>query len=180
MPSSNSWDAIYNNSDFKTLSTNAVSFLIDSIKLDDTLRHLDVGCGTGALCRSLYMRGFTSVGIDPSENAIRIAKQSVTRQIDCTFHAVDIADFHETDFSLITAKYMYRFVDNRPKFLDTVRQRLAHSGVFVIIDPLTSTLPRHKKGIVLPMATVQKELESYFAVTIKEYQDTVYYFATTR
>lgn len=55
---------------------------------------LDIGCGTGALCRRLSARGWTCRGIDLSSAMVRIARQ---RCPNAAFEVGDARDFRVAD-----------------------------------------------------------------------------------
>jgi len=163
--------------DFAQLSTSEVSFLLNSLNLKENSKHLDIGCGTGALVRDLYMRGFQSIGIDTSKEAIESAIQSVNPSLGEMFFHASVEEVGECDFTIITAKYLYKFIDDRDTFLLNVKRILKKDGFFIIIDPVVEHLPEPKKNIVLPEEVVLGELSAYFTVSVRKYRKNVYYFA---
>lgn len=172
------WNKVYSNGDdFAQLNTAEVSFLLNSIDSNSIQKHLDIGCGTGALNRDIYLRGIQTIGIDPSESAIVVAKESIDTRFGDVFFCKQLQDIDDNDFTLITSKYVYKFLEDRKEFLRNVAKRLNASGVFVIIDPIAEYLPEDKKGIVLPEVVVVSDLKELFDVEVKKYRKNTYYFA---
>ena len=62
---------------------------------------LDLGCGTGILCKALSERGIDAAGVDLSEGMIALARQQAPL---CRFQVADMTDFRpEERFDLVTA-----------------------------------------------------------------------------
>jgi 2-polyprenyl-3-methyl-5-hydroxy-6-metoxy-1,4-benzoquinol methylase len=175
------WNKVYSNGDdFAQLNTAEVSFLLDSINFKGIQKHLDIGCGTGALNRDIYLRGIQTIGVDPSESAITVAKESIDARFGDVFFCKQVQDIDDKDFTLITSKYVYKFLEDRKEFLRNVEKRLNTGGIFVIIDPIAEYLPEDKKSIVLPEAVVVNDLKELFTVEVQKYRKNTYYFARKR
>lgn len=125
---------------------------------------VDLGSGTGHLTRELQSRGFSVTGLDLSYDAVKLARN----QSDPMDIHYEVADF-ETDFSpkfgpadLVTARLVYAFIENRQRFLRNVRNLLKADGRFVLVNPLKSTVPEHKKHITLETEHIANELADGF------------------
>lgn len=174
----NIWDKTYiDGNDFAQLSTAELSFVLGSLDVFDQSKCLDIGCGTGALTRDLYMRGFLPIGIDTSDEAIAIAKKSTHPKFGDLFRNMSIEDIKAETFDVIFVKYVYKFIEDRSDLLLAIKERINADGTLVIIDPLADSLPEQKKGIVLDESIVQSELSKDFNVNIKKFRKNVYYFA---
>ncbi len=66
---------------FFSYQTNTYGRLFDKVynELDLVLYReiIDVGCGTGALCKELYKRGFNVTGLDSSKEMLSVAKDKL-------------------------------------------------------------------------------------------------------
>ena len=70
-----------------------VDHLIGALGLHPPMRVLDVGCGPGRHSLALARRGFDVVGVDQSEEFLRLARDAVAAEgLTCTFEQVDVRD----------------------------------------------------------------------------------------
>ncbi|MFF5705223.1 class I SAM-dependent methyltransferase [Streptomyces sp. NPDC012794] len=99
---------------------------------------LDIGCGDGGLARFLHHRlGYRVTGIDCAPSALAAARRSesgpgpVWRLMD--FTADDLGELPEPAYSAVTCRLVYRWVEDKPAFLDRVRRVLAPGGVFWVV-----------------------------------------------
>lgn len=125
---------------------------------------VDLGSGTGHLARELQSRGFSVTGLDLSYDAVKLARN----QSDPMDIHYEVADF-ETDFSpkfgpadLVTARLVYAFIQDRQRFLRNVKNLLKADGRFILVNPLKSAMPEHKKHIALETEQIAGELEGDF------------------
>ncbi len=56
-----------------------LAFVMQHLDLRDGLKILDFGCGTGWLSRVLATMGLESIGVDVSENALRLGREFIAR-----------------------------------------------------------------------------------------------------
>jgi 2-heptyl-1-hydroxyquinolin-4(1H)-one methyltransferase len=70
-----------------------IQALIDQGKVHGDV--LDAGCGEAATALHLAERGFTTVGLDQSETAIKLAREEAAKRglTNATFDVADISDF---------------------------------------------------------------------------------------
>jgi len=172
------WNEAYGSGkDYAVLYTAALSELIETVPQDTGKKHLDVGCGTGQMNRDMYHRGYETVGVDPSNVAIRLAQSSVSNSDGrITFIAGDIFSLQEQRFDLITCKYVYTFITDKEAFLTRVSELLVKKGVFVLISPNMLTLNDDKKSIGLPDEDVFAQLSKHFITQRKLKDRDIYYF----
>ncbi|MFC9585808.1 class I SAM-dependent methyltransferase [Streptomyces yangpuensis] len=96
---------------------------------------LDIGTGDGSLARYLqHDLGYRTAGIDCSPSAITLAAAQDTRP-GPTWQCADITSddlttLPEPAYALITSRLVYRWMEDKPGFLDRVRQLLAPGGTF--------------------------------------------------
>lgn len=94
---------------------------------------LDLGCGTGILCRILQSHGILSSGMDFSEGMIRIAKED---NPDLTFEVADMIVYRpDRSYDLVTctgdALNHIHELENLEKVFQNVYAYLEESGYFV-------------------------------------------------
>ncbi|MGW3974595.1 class I SAM-dependent methyltransferase [Streptomyces ardesiacus] len=98
---------------------------------------LDIGCGDGALARRLAQLGYRTTGIDCSPSAIALAaakapgpgRVPLWQCMDITTD--DLGTLPEPAYAVITCRLVYRWIDDKPAFLDRVRRLLAPGGICV-------------------------------------------------
>lgn len=119
------WDVCYESGkDFRFLKHQTVTRLLKYCVQD--IKHrtcLDIGCGTGQLTRELTHRGYSCTGVDVSQKAIHIA-QSLTVSDQLRYMCLDIerSDLRSLrQYDLITCKYVYAFIADKPDFLRCFR-----------------------------------------------------------
>lgn len=161
------WNDVYTNGDdYTVLTTQQLSQLIEMLPKSLAKKHLDIGCGTGQLCRDLFHRGYITTGIDTSDVAINLAKQATDQENNSIKFLVGDINDATSKFDLITCKYVYVFIDDKDRFLDKITTILNDLGSFVVISPNIATLPDGKKQIALPSEEIESKLSEYFDVKV--------------
>lgn len=162
------WNDLYRNGvDYAPLDTQTITQLTEHNRSSRMRRALDIGCGTGQLCRELYHRGYDTTGIDPSSEAIEIArKSSVYTDISLTFLNSTIEDFSgiHHSFDLVSMKAVLAFIDDKPGALKIVHQLLASDGQFVLCTPHPKYVPVHKQHITIPRDMLETLLNVEFSI----------------
>ncbi|MBP2322634.1 2-polyprenyl-3-methyl-5-hydroxy-6-metoxy-1,4-benzoquinol methylase [Kibdelosporangium banguiense] len=150
------WSKCYETGrDFRMISSRAISTLLRFANTAQGGRCLDVGCGTGQLTRELYHRGFNVVGIDVSESAIDIARKLTTvsrrrlQYLHLDIECGGLSKLVNQSYDLITCKFVYALIKDKPAFLLKVHQLLAPNGAFVVITPVPEDVPAEKKMIIV-------------------------------
>jgi len=111
------------------------NLLQNEVKLDDGMRILDVGCGTGALLKRLCMgRNIDAYGIDAEESMIAVA----TNQ--CPDYSIRQAKseqipFGDGYFDILTACMAYHHFSDKAGFAREASRVLKPGGVLYIADP---------------------------------------------
>ncbi|MEV8626221.1 class I SAM-dependent methyltransferase [Streptomyces sp. NPDC051079] len=102
---------------------------------------LDIGSGDGTLARYLHHeRGYRTTGIDCSPSAVALAASRDTvpgpswRCLDITTDA--LATLPNPAYALITCRLVYRWMEDKPTFLDRVRRLLAPGGTFWVVTEI--------------------------------------------
>ena len=176
------WDEIYDSfKDYLASTTQDINYILSQVSSSAPRTHLDVGCGTGQLCRELFHRGYQSTGIDTSGSAVRLAIEATVCP-EITYLHTDLDRFSKnqsaTTFGLITCKYVFAFIEDRASFVEAVRQRLVEFGVFVLITPDPQQLPKEKIAISVPHKELIELLGSAFSVKYLTRGRDVYYICT--
>jgi 2-polyprenyl-6-hydroxyphenyl methylase/3-demethylubiquinone-9 3-methyltransferase len=104
---------------------------------------LEVGCGGGLICETLARRGCTAVGIDPSEGALRDAREHALRSNmgQSTHFDLGYAEslpYADGSFSVIVCLDVLEHVRDLQATLHEVARVLAPGGIF-IFDTINRT-----------------------------------------
>ncbi len=168
--SSIDWDQVYvnnitNQRDYAAFTTNDLSFLLGKLPKRNTA--LDIGCGTGQVCRDLFHRGFNVLGVDISKEAIKQARAS-------TKYLGEGIDFMQCDIEadelpgeladLIVCKYTYAFFNDKELFIKKVLSKMHPDSLLIIILSSPQHVPDDKKHITVDCNEVMKELNLYFGL----------------
>jgi cyclopropane fatty-acyl-phospholipid synthase-like methyltransferase len=112
------------------------------------MRILDVGCGVGESVFHLaeYVDAdFTGVTLSPVQ--VRVARERAAARFlsqRCTFHEVDILDFHPASpFHGAFAVESFSHVGNARTFFEALSRLLRRNGVFVLIDDMKAENREH-------------------------------------
>ncbi len=178
------WDSYYQTGqDFQFITVQELSRIIEHV--ENTQTALDLGCGTGQLCRELWCRGFNVTGIDISGEAITLAKASTARE-DITFiqgnieQLNEIKNLQDKKFDLITCKLVYAFIKDKSLFLTQVSRYLDKNGILAIITPLKEDLQPEKQDIGIKQEELEIESKSCDLKILDNFKarGTMYYVLT--
>ncbi|MFD5536680.1 class I SAM-dependent methyltransferase [Streptomyces sp. NPDC127079] len=157
--------------------------MLDSAKIREDGNVLDVGCGSGDLAVKLAQRGYDVTGIDLSQVAIdRATERSKEAETlgHTTFFVCNVENpteakrFDGQRFDLITCKLVYAFLEDRPAFLEWVKDHLAEDGKFLLICPVIHDgmpLTLRIKNISVRYTTLRQELEAAFNTVDEMYTE---------
>ena len=169
------WDNIFKEGkDFTTLN----EILLDTLLLPKLekrsgshLKLLDVGCGTGDTLKKFKDRGFDVFGVDVSSEAVGLAKKRIGVNDD----SIVVGDIEtdpvlsEKEFDLAIVKLVIAFIEDKARFLETLKSLLSVSGKILIITPLLyREVTYHKKhtiGISIFEDEFVKLLHDHFTST---------------
>ncbi len=97
---------------------------------------LDIGCGTGALCRALAGIGASVTGIDPSQNAINQANElggGATYQIA----TLDELEASPNSFDVVIFCTSLHHIPNMAEALHGALKRIKPDGKIIVLEPQT-------------------------------------------
>jgi len=95
---------------------------------------LDIGCGTGELCRALAGKGAKITGIDPGENAIA---QAIELGGGATYQAttLDDAGLSPNSFDVVIFCTSLHHIPNMADALQGAIKLVKNSGKVIIVEP---------------------------------------------
>lgn len=113
-----------------------LTFIMKAIKLSDTGKILDIGCGKGLFLRKFFSKNknWGIYGIEPSRNASKFFSETLPNAN--IFEGVfEESDFKKETFDLITANGVLEHVPNPIEFLKGIRSCLNKDGFLYIGVP---------------------------------------------
>ena len=94
---------------------------------------LDIGCGTGKHIKLLNERDYPVIGLDNSNEMLKLAKQENPEVRFILGNAMDKSVFSNTKFDIITCYYFtIYYMKHQEEFLNNVYNWLKPNGVFVV------------------------------------------------
>jgi 2-polyprenyl-3-methyl-5-hydroxy-6-metoxy-1,4-benzoquinol methylase len=94
---------------------------------------LDVGCGTGFFANSAAQKGANVLGIDFSEQAIKIAKKKY-KKTNLKYKQMDVKDISEK-YDIIVSIGTLEHMDEPLKILKLFKKHLNHKGKIIVTSP---------------------------------------------
>lgn len=172
------WDQVYIRDrdvlhrDYSALTTNSLSFVLSKLSEENLKRNaLDVGCGTGQVCRDLFHRGFDVIGIDLSEEALKIAKNStkyLNKGINFLQCDVETEKLPRQIADLIICKDTYAFLKDKEIFIKNILSVMQKEGLLAIISPAPQHVPKEKQHITVDSKRTIEKLQPYFSEVLHE------------
>jgi len=97
-------------------------------------RILDVGCGTGDFLQACEQSGWSISGIEPNEQAIRLALTKTNfKDYERTVEA--LIDSNPESFDVITMWHVLEHVPNLADFINKIKSLLKPNGVLIVAVP---------------------------------------------
>ena len=124
------WNAEKYTSDFSFVYQYG-SAVTELIEADPGSAVLDLGCGNGALSKTLKDKGYVVTGIDASADQLAIAREKYP---DISFCQADAADFSLPEpVDVVFSNAVFHWIDKekQPQMLKCVREGLKEGGQFV-------------------------------------------------
>jgi len=100
---------------------------------------LDLGCGTGELCRRIHALGARQViGVDISANMLEIAQKEIPAGVTFQHRAMEDLDFGKEVFDLVVSSLAFHYISDLQKMFQNVYDFLKPSGwlLFSIEHPI--------------------------------------------
>jgi ubiquinone/menaquinone biosynthesis C-methylase UbiE len=117
------------------MSKRFYDLLQNEVSLDEGMRILDVGCGTGALLKRLNEKyNIEAYGIDADSNMVAVAKLQCPA---CTFTRApgEKIPFPHEHFDVLTACLAYHHFSDKAGFAKEAARVLKPGGTLYIADP---------------------------------------------
>lgn len=133
-------------------------------------RVLDVGCGTGLMCRALSDRGMAVTGIDGSEAMVALARESVpsgTFYVEPLPLAGVTVQGLDGKFDVVIASSVIEYLADDRSFMEQIYSFLVPGGTALVSFPNGRSLYRPVEGWV--RARTRTLRESYLSVQEHQY-----------
>jgi 2-polyprenyl-3-methyl-5-hydroxy-6-metoxy-1,4-benzoquinol methylase len=104
---------------------------------------LDIGCGRGDLGSWFIRRGWSVVGVDPSEQACEVARR---RGVDARTGTLDSVDLEPHSFDVVVFRHSLEHVPDPVADLRRARETLRDGGVAIVSVPNFGCWQRHVFG----------------------------------
>ena len=111
--------------------------LIEKLALDENMKILDLGCGTGylsALLADCVGPGGKVVAIDPNRSRLELAERQYSKT-NLVFLEANDATLPEDQYDLVFANYVLQWIEDKFAVLNKVYQNLKPGGRFAFIVP---------------------------------------------
>lgn len=136
------WNAGYNQgASYRTLNDIELAFIRKQIP-KKSMRHLDIGCGTGDLVEWFSNEScIASTGIDVSDVAIYKARKNNVDNHKINFEIINIETEpikHLGTFDVITIKLVFAFLKSKRKVINKIKESLNTDGILIIINPVVT------------------------------------------
>ena len=138
------WQLIYSATDFDSYNIQRrqsyVLDYVDKLGLESGARILDLGCGAGVTSAELLRRGFVVLGIDVSENMLRLAREICFKTglgHNATFRqgSAEELDLDDNSFSAVVAMGLIEYLDWDRWTLQEIHRVLQPGGYLVVTVP---------------------------------------------
>ncbi|MCK1328229.1 class I SAM-dependent methyltransferase [Bradyrhizobium sp. CW9] len=131
-----------------------VSFLESVDRPANSLRVMDLGCGNGSITELLHQREYSVVGIDPSDDGVRIAKAKYPHLTIDRGSAYDDLSKVYGKFDVVVSLEVVEHIYSPRDYANTIYELLNPGGIAIISTPyhgylknialaLTGKLDRH-------------------------------------
>ena len=147
---------------------------MDRLLLQEGMKVLDLGCGTGNLTAELAKRVGDKghvVGVDPSYERIQIAKSKHTSE-NMTFVVGDGENFPEDKYDLVFCAYVLHWIRNKEAVFKRVDKNLRPGGQFGFSAGLEMpSTGQDISSLMHPQRRDEILFKMLFFVQEKEYED---------
>ena len=116
---------------------------------------LDVGCGTGRTISDLKKAGANVVGVDPSEEMLKIAKKKFS-SVEMFAGEIENLPFEDESFDVVVTLFVIAHLKTLDKAFQEIYRVLKPGGVFIVSNI------NQKKAPVLKMGREEFVIDSFY------------------
>lgn len=103
--------------------------VLELLDVKENMEVIDLGCGNGALTKTISNKGVKVIGIDGSEEMLKIARMNYP---DLTFISGDATTFKlQQPVDAIFSNAVFHWIDNQEKLLENISSALKPDGQLV-------------------------------------------------
>lgn len=114
------------------------------------IKCLEVGCGAGILTEALASLKAKTVGIDPSEELINVAKSHASKNLNIEYVCSTIEEYgknFQNHFDAVIVSEVLEHIDDKKAFLDASLQTLKPGGS-LFVTTFSKTIPSLLGGVI--------------------------------
>jgi len=134
---------------------------------------IDLGCGVSDAIFEFSKRGFEVTGIDFSQVALNKQQEKINSSEFKNIKLInqDLNNFEPIKSDIYLCNLVYKFIEDKDKFLNSIKQSMPDDSVFILITPVLHEDVKYTKedkpNIAVDFKQTLEKLENVFSsVTI--------------
>jgi 2-polyprenyl-3-methyl-5-hydroxy-6-metoxy-1,4-benzoquinol methylase len=139
--------------------------LVKSYANSDNSSLLDIGCGTGEFLGYCKEKGFKCIGIEPSADARKLAKQNHDLAV---FDLNELGAIESDSFDVITMWHVLEHVHDLKPAIQTVKRILKPGGYYLVAVPNPDSFDAKQYGAYWAAFDVPRHLFHFVPSTMKK------------
>ncbi|MEK6844737.1 MAG: class I SAM-dependent methyltransferase [Nanoarchaeota archaeon] len=122
--------------DFSSFGSGIYNKIVETIKIKNTSKILDAGCGSGGLLFFLYKqkKNLKLYGIDISEKMLALANKKLEKNADLSLQNIENINFRSNSFNYILSVDAFHHYADERKAMDNFYKILDKDGQLIIVD----------------------------------------------
>lgn len=115
--------------------------LLSKVKLIDSFKSpsrtlLDIGCGTGDFLAIAQSKGWQVVGVEPNENASKLAQTKLGSKVSIYENLNDLLEKKPLQrYSVITLWHVLEHIPNYDSYIAAIKEMLDPNGILIVAVP---------------------------------------------
>ncbi|NPV01305.1 MAG: class I SAM-dependent methyltransferase [Brevinematales bacterium] len=126
-----------------TLRYNLIVKRIEKIMKTNPVKNpkiIDLGCGPGHLCKSIHEKGFPVIGVDISENSLKLVREKGIPTIKADLQ--EKLPFKDDELDILVASEVVEHIFDTETFMSELKRVMKPGGSIIITTPNVASLAR--------------------------------------